>query len=317
MTFNEYIENYAQRHKVYWAGGVPWRRYKGVLRPLTLPHIEPRLEKNEIAKVLAESGAPLVMWTYDFDTIKSEWWWIIGERPYSLDKLGSKTRYNIRNGLKHCKVQLITGRFLADNGYNCYRSAMRRHTQTIPLSESEFKEIMPGHDSTEAAKIWGVFIHDQLIGYGVYLIVEDIVNQQEAIFDPLYFRHHSSFALIHTITEYYLNEKKCCYITTGMRSISHETQFEDFITKNFGYRKAYCKLGLEYSLFYGILADIVYHSRALWSHLSLPESIKHKLDIIHKLKQIKKSSPTPSQASQQINLVNNQPTKKTVSHDRH
>jgi hypothetical protein len=306
MNLEEHIQNYSQRHKVYSAGGLHWRTYKGVLRPLTLPHIEPRLEKNALGKLLAESRAPLAMWTYDFDTIKSEWWWILGEKPYSLDKLGSKTRYNIRNGLKHCKVQVITARFLADNGYNCYRSAMRRHTQTIPMSESEFKERMPVYDSNDATEIWGVFIHDQLIGYGVYLVVEDIVNQVEAIFDPLYFKRHSSFALIHTITEYYLNEKNCRYITTGMRSISHETQFEDFITKNFGYRKAYCKLGLEYSLFYGILADIVYRSRAIWSHLFLPGSIKHKLGIIYKLEQIKKSSLTPSQVSPQTNLVTKQ-----------
>ena len=37
------------------------------------------------------------------------------------------------------------------------------------------------------------------------------------------------------------------YICDGARSISHETNFQDYLEKYFGFRKAYCKLHIAYN----------------------------------------------------------------------
>ena len=50
------------------------------------------------------------------------------------------------------------------------------------------------------------------------------------------------------MNEYYLSEKKIRYVNDGSRSISHETNIQSFLVDKFKFRKAYCKLHLEYSI---------------------------------------------------------------------
>ncbi len=247
MNFKEYIQIYSRRNKIFWTGEIPWRIYKGVLMPLTLPHIELNFKREDIRNLLRITNKHLAIWTYDFDIEESDWWWLIKEKPYSLNNFKSKIRYKIRHGLRNCEARLLSAKEIADIGYSCYSEAMKRHTQTNPMDEKTFKERMPLYDEDKYYEIWGVFYKKRLVGYGIHKIIDDVVIQEDAIFDPNYFKFHSSHTLIHTITDFYLNEKGMKYITTGMRSISHETGFQDFLIENFQYRKAYCKLGLECS----------------------------------------------------------------------
>lgn len=48
------------------------------------------------------------------------------------------------------------------------------------------------------------------------------------------------------------------YINDGSRSIRHETAFQDYLEKYFGFRKAYCKLNICYRFPIGILVKILY-----------------------------------------------------------
>lgn len=43
------------------------------------------------------------------------------------------------------------------------------------------------------------------------------------------------------------------YISDGSRNISHETAFQDYLEKYFGFRKAYCKLNISYRFPVGLL----------------------------------------------------------------
>lgn len=297
MNLEEYIQNYSQRHKIYWGGGVPWRKYRGVLRPISHPHIEPKLGNGDIKKLLRDSKAAFATWTYEFDSSKSEWWWIIAERPYSLERLKPKTRYNIKHGLKNCQARIISGKILSDIGYECYRSAMQRHSQTVSLDEAAFRRLMPNYDLDKAHEVWGLFMGEKMIGYATYRIIDDIVYEEDTIFDPHYFKYHSSYVLIHATTHHYLNEKNFKYILCGWRSMSHETNFQEFTMDKFMRRKAYCKMGLEYAPMYGMLAAIIYHSKAIWSRVYLPESIKNKLNVVYRLNEIKKNSAADSKLS--------------------
>ena len=40
------------------------------------------------------------------------------------------------------------------------------------------------------------------------------------------------------------------YICDGERNILHETSFQNYLEKYFGFRKAYCKLNLKYRCFF-------------------------------------------------------------------
>lgn len=50
---------------------------------------------------------------------------------------------------------------------------------------------------------------------------------------------------------------KGLYIYDGMKSINHETHFQDYLEKYFGFRKAYCELNVSYIFF---LMDRIFFS---------------------------------------------------------
>lgn len=49
------------------------------------------------------------------------------------------------------------------------------------------------------------------------------------------------------VEDYNARLGKNFYINDGARSISHETNFQDYLEKYFGFRKAYCKLHIAYN----------------------------------------------------------------------
>ena len=223
----------------------------------------------------------LALWTYDFDADESDWWWIVAEAPYTLESLGKKIRYDVRQGLKNCEVRVISAEFLGREGYDCYRAAMTRRPQSVALAEKSFRERVPAYDRNQAYEIWGVFFEKKIVGYSVCRVIDNVVHQGEAVFDPSYFKYRTSYALIHVITDYYLNRQRAAYLTTGMRSISHETDYQNYLIKKFGYRKAYCKLGLCYSPSFYMLTQVVRYFAPLWKLAPLPSTVKDKLSVVN------------------------------------
>lgn len=290
MDFTEYIDNYAKKNTVYWAGGIPWRKYQGILRPVSPSQVTPDFQKGELKQLLKQARVPFAMWTYDGDpTTESAWWWVIAEKPYSIELLKKKDRYYIKRGIKNCDVKLISAKRLAHEGYDCYRSAMRRHTQGDFIDEVTFKERIPGYDNNKAYEIWGVFWSGKLVGYAMYMNIDNIAYQDMVMFDPEYFVHGSSYALIHITTDHYLNENNCLHVVAGERLISHETQYQDFLIKNFGYKKVYYKLGIEHTPSFYVISNIIYCSKFIWQKFPFLKKIKHKLNVAYELERIRRS----------------------------
>ena len=57
------------------------------------------------------------------------------------------------------------------------------------------------------------------------------------------------------MNKYYLNENNFKYVNNGTRSISHQTNIHDFLIDKFKFRKAYCKMEIEYAPFFKILIN--------------------------------------------------------------
>lgn len=289
MTFEEYIQDYASRHPVHWAGGVPWSTYRRVLKPLCHPHVQPQARPAEIAAILKQSKALLALWTSDFDSQPSPWWYIIGRAPYDLETLRIKTRYKVRHGIRLCEVRRITGQQLADHGYPCYQAAMRRHTQTTPLDQAAFRRLMPRRDGNPSTEFWGVYHDSQLAGYARYKIIDDIGYEEDVILAPEFFKHHSSYALVHTTTQHYLNDRSCAYIVSGWRSVSHETGWQDFTEKEFCRRKAYCHFSIKYSAMCKILSQTIFHTKRYLDYMKIPGRVKNILTVVYNLEVIRRT----------------------------
>lgn len=229
---------------------IEWKLYKNVLIPETAQHNVTSLNDKEKKELHSLSGAKLIRWISEWDSnFKSEYWYIIRDSYNGMSDYSSNTRNQIRKGLKNCDVKRISNSFFLDNCYDVYKKAFSRYANisSVP-TEAEFKKIYL--KIINKSEFWGVFEKDTNI---VIAFAENQIRDNSCIygsmkFDPDYLKKYPSYALIHTMDEYYLDELKCKYVSDGPRSILHDTNIQEMLQKKFNYRKAYCNLCLSYSV---------------------------------------------------------------------
>lgn len=103
---------------------------------------------------------------------------------------------------------------------------------------------------------------DELCGYALLTEFEHYVEFNVLRVNPEMERLGINAAVVDGILEKY-NDRlgKNFYINDGSRSIRHETAFQDYLEKYFGFRKAYCKLHIKYRFPVGIAVKIIYPLR--------------------------------------------------------
>lgn len=106
---------------------------------------------------------------------------------------------------------------------------------------------------------------------------------------PEYERYAVNASLVYFILEYYQEKlKQKYYIVDGERSISHETSFQDYLEKYFGFRKAYCYLHIEYR---PIIEKIVFFLYPFQKALNKFDQVRiiHEINAVLNMEQIKRN----------------------------
>ncbi len=226
-----------------------WQKYNLglIFKP---PHIEVKDEIRKIKSLISLfRGILFARWTSNFDLKQeTDFWYIIKDSFAGFEELSSNTRNQVRKGLKNCDVELINKDLLLDIGYRVYEAAFSRYkTHMKPLNKNQFQNELKQQDSTW--QYWGVFDKktSELIAYSQNQIINNSCDYSRVKLNPSFLKQYPSYALFHKMNEYYLAEKKFKYVNDGARSISHETNIQTFLEQKFKFRKAYCKLHLEYS----------------------------------------------------------------------
>ena len=78
------------------------------------------------------------------------------------------------------------------------------------------------------------------------------------------------------------------YICDGSRNIQHETAFQNYLEKYFGFRKAYCKLHIKYRSLVGLAVYILFPFRKLLKRFS-SISIMRKVVPLLEMEEIRRS----------------------------
>lgn len=240
-----------------------WRKYNGSLIPDQPPHILVDDSENVIAKKIKEHNSYFARWTSNFDCHQqTDFWYVINDRHLKIEDYSKNTRSKIRRGLKNCIVKVVSLDEIKEFGYECYKYAFENYnTHLQPKSNLEFADDLDTLD--REWEFWGVFFDGKLIGYSQNRIVKDYCDYSTIKFHPKYLKYYPSYALFFSMNAYYLNEMKFKYINDGARSISHETNIQEFLIQKFQFRKAYCKLHLSYSYKFKIIILLLYPLKSI------------------------------------------------------
>lgn len=219
--------------------------------PTTAPHEKPNMKPLEDGSIWKMAGGKPLFARYctDWDCKEeTEWWYVIKDNPFDINKLKSKRRYEINKGIKNFSVEKIEPKKYANDickiAFDVWKTYPAYYRPNI-TEQDYLNEIEHWCDVI----VYGAFYREnsELCGYAILKNNESYLSFIQLKTLTEYEKYGINFAIINQILEdYKLSEK--FYISDGTRNILHETKFQDFLIKYFGFRKAYCKLNIVYNL---------------------------------------------------------------------
>ncbi len=245
-----------------------WEYYNHALVPTTAPHVVPDtswMSDGKKWRELAEGKRALfARWITDFDCEeKTEWWCLVKDTPFDMMSLKSNRRSLITRGLKRVDVRVITPADYAGQMANVLIKAWKSYDDRYEEGDdrerltAEFGQLTADH--LENNEYLGAFLKDTdtMIGYSIYILHEDWIEYSVVKTDPEYLNTQVNAALAYYGLQRYM-KPGIRYILGGYRTMIHETNYQDYLLKNFGYRKAYCRLHIQYRPWMKAVVSILY-----------------------------------------------------------
>lgn len=243
-----------------------WINYGGgwlIDRP---PHASNKDITSQDAKRVLNKGGFFVRWTTEWDSSdETQWWYCIKDSPVCLENLSAKQRYRIKRGLSFNDVFLLTQRDV--NNYlddlwevlNACNETYGINKQSLSKEEfhASFLKIDQGVD------LWGVIDKEKkrLVAYAICRNNKEMTYLSSVKAHPLFLKNEINVVLVYVLCHHYINVLHKKYVCDGERSIRHETNYQQFLVNNLGFRYAYCKLNVIYKPIVGIIVKILYPFR--------------------------------------------------------
>ena len=246
-----------------------WHYYNHAMIPSVWPHenvdLRP-IEDGSIWKV-RDGGTPLLArWTSDWDCREeTAFYWCIKDDGFDIAKLKAKLRYEINKGKKNFETRIIDPREYVDEIYSVYLDSLKGYPASVRPETRETIECFANTRwSRQECHFFGVFDKEdgRLCGYsdvyerGLYLPISSLKCRVESE------KKGVNLALVAGIVEWFVQlNKPGSYLCDGERNVVHETNFQSFLIKYFGFRKAYCKLHIVYRPAMKVLVAILFPFR--------------------------------------------------------
>ena len=237
----------------------------------------PDIEPHEIADTdIIKNGliwkdnknALLARWTTDFDCgFETNWWYCIKDTPFDIMQLKSKKRYEINRGNRFFYIKKIDPNEYENELYSvaCAAFSVYPAKYRPDINEESFHRDI---ESWTDSNVYAAFHRetDELCGYAVTDYYEEYIKFSILKSNPQYERYQVNAALVGGMLDD--NNKLIengIYVCDGSRNINHETAFQDYLEKYFGFRKAYCKLHIAYNPKIKWAIGFLYHMRKLFA----------------------------------------------------
>lgn len=274
-----------------------WHYYNHAAVPSTAPHETPDLSPLTDGSIWNVNGQKplLASWTTDWDCgWDTGWWYVIKDTPFDISALNTKRRYEITKGMRFFDVREINpldyvdAIFLVlDEAFSAYPAKYR----PVLKKEAFLKDAENWSALIQARKMrfFGAFFKEsnELCGYSFISLSEKCIGFDVQKTRPKFEKYNVNAALVYKVLDSIANEIACGrYFFDGSRAINHETRFQDYLEKYFGFRKAYCKLNVAYPSHVKFAVKFLYPLRRAFSLLGKVNGKFHMLSSVLKMEEI-------------------------------
>ena len=280
-----------------------WVVYNHALMPTSNPHEPADIDslKNCMFRWNSlRSGVFFARYTSDWDSKEcTNFWYVIKDSLFDISTIKAKRRYEIKKGLKKFVVKLVDLCECINEVYHIQEKAFAvypkkyRPKVTIDSVNTEMLNFKRKHSIEFAAydKETG-----KMEGYAIIIMVKNVANFVALKVNPSVEKEGINAAIVYNILWHLgmiSNDKeikrKCSYINDGARNIMHETNFQEYLEKYFGFRKAYCRLHLLYRFDIRIIIKCLYVFRKQLIKLDGNRLI-HKINSVMKMEEWNRES---------------------------
>lgn len=213
----------------------------------------------------SRGGIPLLArWTTDYDCgYETGWWYVIKDAPFDINSLKAKRRYEINKGKKNFVVRKIDPSKYVEELYQVLVCALKSWPEKYRpnIKKDNFEKDI---DKWSKDIVYAGFARNtnEMCGFAYLKKYPGHLEFSILRVKPEKERDGINAAIVAGILEDN-NEKigKNFYINDGARSVRHETAFQDYLEKYFGFRKAYCKLHVFYRFPLNIVVRVLFPLR--------------------------------------------------------
>lgn len=266
-------------------GEVIWENYHGVLRPEVAPHVLVSVSRKEARQLIRRKKAYLLSYVSDWDCEEeTNYWYVIKDSFGDFAELSRNMRNQVRKALKNCDVKKVGVREIIEKGYDVYRSAYRNYnTVFLPSDRAEFTRELERIDREFFA------VYDKsgvMIAYGQNSLIDGSCEYCVVKSHPDYLKLYPNYALFYEMNKNYLATGSVKYVNDGARSLSHDTNIQNFLISKFKFRKAYCRLNIVYRLDVAMFVRVIFPFRNIINRFK--SRVFVKLSVLLKLEDIRR-----------------------------
>lgn len=180
-----------------------------------------------------------------------------------MKALKAKRRNVITNGLKNFDVKVVDTREHSKEIYHVHCKAYESYGN-VPKPYDIFNAEI---DAGAEVDRWYVAVFKEtgsIEAYARVYFCPECVALNVVKANPEYERFQSNGALVYAIVQDSADIIAAGgYINDGMRNVSHKTNFQSYLMKYFGFRRAYCRLNIRYNPKIGWIVKLAYPFRRL------------------------------------------------------
>ncbi|WP_303842146.1 hypothetical protein [Selenomonas ruminantium] len=262
--------------------GRDWEIYRKCLLSKCLPKTQnveiPSYRDLIMNKVL------LARWYSDWDRKKVGFYFLVKDDYFDIMSVGSHTRKKLNKAQKNFTIKIINPLDYIDELVDVTNAAFSDYPETYrPASVN--KSIML--EEIEPDQIWlGAFSNEdnRLYGYAMREIEGNTVKMRCQRVVPVAQKLRVNEALLRFCVEYFVN-KKGYMLCEGAMNIAHQTQYHNFLIKNFGFRKMYCRLNVKYHPAVFLIVMLLYPLKNILMNVSNRYNLRNLYNIAVILKQ--------------------------------
>ncbi len=229
-----------------------WCYNNNAITPSAYPHEQPDLSIFDNKDIWKNKNIFLIRYTTCFDTKeKTSFYGCLKDDAFEIGQLKAKRRYEIKKGLKNFFFRRLSMEDI-ESMYQVYIEAMKGYNNyTLCQNKTDFCKHWQKVYMEKNAVLYGVFSKNSRILCGFAHVCENGKYIPISTFKTMVAEERKgvNFALMYGICMQYnelLRSGQGYYLWDGYKNILHETSFQDWLIKYFGFRKAYCKLNIVY-----------------------------------------------------------------------